>query len=169
MSERKKTQFFQEIGMKIPKNLNSEIKKVWDEGINWFKNAGAEIIEISLPHTKAALPTYYIIAPAEASANLARYDGIRYGFRHDADDIKNLYLSDLDVLEMEDALRRWQRELERSKSTLLNEESVHPQKVSLIFERNNKLIASCLGYELSNLTKALKQIWGTHRILSTNK
>ncbi len=85
-------------GMKIgiPKEyiidgLNSEIKKVWDDGINWFKNEGANIVEISLPHTKAALPTYYIIAPAEASANLARYDGVRYGFRHESEDLEDLY------------------------------------------------------------------------------
>ena len=71
--------------------LNSDIKKIWDSGISWFKSEGAEILEISLPHTKSALPTYYIIAPAEASANLARYDGIRYGFRHSADDLNDLY------------------------------------------------------------------------------
>jgi len=71
--------------------LNSDIKKIWDSGISWFKSEGAEILEISLPHTKSALPTYYIIAPAEASANLARYDGIRYGFRHNSDDLNDLY------------------------------------------------------------------------------
>ncbi len=58
-----------------------EIGKVWDDGIAWLKDAGAEIVEVSLPHTKYALPTYYIIAPAEASSNLARYDGVRYGRR----------------------------------------------------------------------------------------
>ena len=71
--------------------LNSDIKKIWDSGISWFKSEGAEILEVSLPHTKSALPTYYIIAPAEASANLARYDGIRYGFRHNSDDLNDLY------------------------------------------------------------------------------
>jgi aspartyl-tRNA(Asn)/glutamyl-tRNA(Gln) amidotransferase subunit A len=59
----------------------AEIGKVWDDGIAWLKDAGAEIVEVSLPHTKYALPTYYIIAPAEASSNLARYDGVRYGRR----------------------------------------------------------------------------------------
>ena len=54
--------------------LNSEIRRVWDQGINWFKSEGAEIVDISLPHTNSALPAYYIIAPAEASANLARYE-----------------------------------------------------------------------------------------------
>ena len=58
-----------------------EINALWDQGIEWLKDAGAEAVEISLPHTKYALPTYYIIAPAEASSNLARYDGVRYGLR----------------------------------------------------------------------------------------
>jgi aspartyl-tRNA(Asn)/glutamyl-tRNA(Gln) amidotransferase subunit A len=59
----------------------AEINALWDRGIEWLKDAGAEPVEISLPHTKYALPTYYIIAPAEASSNLARYDGVRYGLR----------------------------------------------------------------------------------------
>ncbi|QNN65756.1 Asp-tRNA(Asn)/Glu-tRNA(Gln) amidotransferase subunit GatA [Sphingomonas rhizophila] len=58
-----------------------EINAIWDRGIEWLKDAGAEVVPISLPHTKYALPTYYIIAPAEASSNLARYDGVRYGLR----------------------------------------------------------------------------------------
>ncbi|RZK00676.1 MAG: Asp-tRNA(Asn)/Glu-tRNA(Gln) amidotransferase subunit GatA [Novosphingobium sp.] len=61
--------------------MDEEVAKSWDQGIAWLKDAGAEIVEISLPHTKYALPTYYIIAPAEASSNLARYDGVRYGLR----------------------------------------------------------------------------------------
>lgn len=70
----------------IPKEYNvdgisSEIKTSWEKAATWLKEAGAEIVEISLPHTKAALPTYYIIAPAEASSNLARYDGVRFGLR----------------------------------------------------------------------------------------
>ena len=72
--------------------LNPEIKKAWDLGISWFKSVGSEIVEISLPNTESALPTYYIIAPAEASANLARYDGIRYGFRaEEKSDLTQLY------------------------------------------------------------------------------
>ena len=59
----------------------ADINALWDQGIEWLRDAGAEIVEISLPHTKYALPTYYIIAPAEASSNLARYDGVRYGLR----------------------------------------------------------------------------------------
>ena len=59
----------------------AEIDAVWEQGIAWLQDAGAEIVEVSLPHTKYALPTYYIIAPAEASSNLARYDGVRYGLR----------------------------------------------------------------------------------------
>lgn len=61
--------------------LSPEILKMWEDGISWVKEAGAEIADISLPHTKYALPTYYILAPAEASSNLARYDGVRYGHR----------------------------------------------------------------------------------------
>ncbi len=58
-----------------------EIARMWDDGIAWLGDAGAEIVDVSLPHTRYALPTYYIIAPAEASSNLARYDGVRYGQR----------------------------------------------------------------------------------------
>ena len=58
-----------------------EIEALWQAGIDWMRDAGAEIVEVSLPHTKYALPAYYIIAPAEASSNLARYDGVRYGLR----------------------------------------------------------------------------------------
>ncbi|MEO6388112.1 MAG: Asp-tRNA(Asn)/Glu-tRNA(Gln) amidotransferase subunit GatA, partial [Croceibacterium sp.] len=60
---------------------DEEILKSWEQGIAWLKDAGAEVVDISLPHTKYALPAYYIIAPAEASSNLARYDGVRYGLR----------------------------------------------------------------------------------------
>ena len=63
----------------------AEINALWDQGIDWLKDAGATPVEISLPHTKYALPTYYIIAPAEASSNLARYDGVRYGLREAPD------------------------------------------------------------------------------------
>jgi aspartyl-tRNA(Asn)/glutamyl-tRNA(Gln) amidotransferase subunit A len=62
-----------------------EINALWDRGIEWLRDAGAEPVEISLPHTKHALPTYYILAPAEASSNLARYDGVRYGLRETPD------------------------------------------------------------------------------------
>tara|TARA_Y100001970_G_scaffold196688_1_gene239227 strand:- start:1497 stop:2954 length:1458 start_codon:yes stop_codon:yes gene_type:complete len=62
-------------------NMPSEIDKLWKSGIDILKKSGAEVVDISLPHTKYALPTYYIVAPAEASSNLARYDGIKYGYR----------------------------------------------------------------------------------------
>jgi len=85
-------------GMKIgiPKEyrldgMPAEIEKLWQQGIDWLKGAGAEMVDISLPHTKYALPAYYIVAPAEASSNLARYDGVRYGLRVPAGDITDLY------------------------------------------------------------------------------
>ena len=71
--------------------LNEEIKKKFDHCVNVFKDCGAELIDISLPHTNYALPTYYIIAPAEASANLARYDGVRYGLRENSENLDDLY------------------------------------------------------------------------------
>lgn len=71
--------------------MSAEIEALWQQGIAWLKDAGAEIREISLPHTKYALPAYYIVAPAEASSNLARYDGIRYGLRVTGDDIVDTY------------------------------------------------------------------------------
>lgn len=85
-------------GMKIgiPKEyrvegMSEEIEALWQQGIAWLKEAGAEIVDISLPHTKYALPAYYIVAPAEASSNLARYDGVRYGLRVDGKDIADMY------------------------------------------------------------------------------
>ncbi len=71
--------------------MSSEIENLWDKGAQWLKEQGAEIVEISLPHTKYALPAYYIVAPAEASSNLARYDGVRYGLRIPGDDIVDMY------------------------------------------------------------------------------
>ena len=71
--------------------MNSEIKKIWEISVEWFRKNGCEIIDISLPHTSFALPTYYIIAPAEASANLARYDGVRYGLRESSEDLQCMY------------------------------------------------------------------------------
>jgi aspartyl-tRNA(Asn)/glutamyl-tRNA(Gln) amidotransferase subunit A len=71
--------------------MPAEIEKLWQQGQDWLKAAGAEIVEISLPHTKYALPAYYIVAPAEASSNLARYDGVRYGARVNGQDITSLY------------------------------------------------------------------------------
>jgi aspartyl-tRNA(Asn)/glutamyl-tRNA(Gln) amidotransferase subunit A len=68
-----------------------EIDALWDKGAKWLQEQGAEIVEISLPHTKYALPAYYIVAPAEASSNLARYDGVRYGLRVPGDDIVSMY------------------------------------------------------------------------------
>ncbi len=71
--------------------MPDEIEKLWQQGIAWMKAAGAEIVDISLPHTKYALPAYYIVAPAEASSNLARYDGVRYGLRVPGEDIAAQY------------------------------------------------------------------------------
>ena len=72
--------------------MPGEIEKLWSQGIDWLKSAGAQIVDISLPHTKYALPTYYIVAPAECSSNLARYDGVKYGLRVTGD---NLSLDDM--------------------------------------------------------------------------
>jgi aspartyl-tRNA(Asn)/glutamyl-tRNA(Gln) amidotransferase subunit A len=72
-------------------NMPPEIEKLWEQGIAWLKEAGCEIVEVSLPHTKYALPAYYIVAPAEASSNLARYDGMRYGLRVDGANLTETY------------------------------------------------------------------------------
>jgi len=73
--------------------LNEDVAKAWEQGIAWLKDAGAEVVEISLPHTQYALAAYYIIAPAEASSNLARYDGVRYGLRElpDGANLQEMY------------------------------------------------------------------------------
>jgi len=71
--------------------MPAEIEKIWQQGREWLKAAGAELVEVSLPHTKYALPAYYIVAMAEASSNLARYDGVRYGLREQASDITDMY------------------------------------------------------------------------------
>ncbi|MGF1629601.1 MAG: Asp-tRNA(Asn)/Glu-tRNA(Gln) amidotransferase subunit GatA [Kiloniellaceae bacterium] len=85
-------------GMKIgiPKEyrvdgMPAEIDQLWLQGIKWLEEAGAEAVEISLPHTRYALPTYYIISPAEASSNLARYDGVRYGLREEGKTLDEMY------------------------------------------------------------------------------
>ncbi len=85
-------------GMKIgiPKEyrvdgMPQEIEELWQKGVRYLKDAGAEIVDISLPHTKYALPAYYIVALAEASSNLARYDGVRYGLRVPGKDIADMY------------------------------------------------------------------------------
>jgi aspartyl-tRNA(Asn)/glutamyl-tRNA(Gln) amidotransferase subunit A len=85
-------------GMKIgiPKeyrvdNMPGENEALWKQGIEWMKDAGAEVVDVTLPHTKYALPTYYIVAPAEASSNLARYDGVRYGLRVEGKDLNEMY------------------------------------------------------------------------------
>jgi aspartyl-tRNA(Asn)/glutamyl-tRNA(Gln) amidotransferase subunit A len=71
--------------------MPAEIEALWASGVDWLKDAGCEIVEVSLPHTRYALPAYYIIAPAEASSNLARYDGMRYGLRVEAPTLREVY------------------------------------------------------------------------------
>ena len=71
--------------------MPGEIETVWAAGMDWLREAGCNIVDVSLPHTKYALPAYYIIAPAEASSNLARYDGMRYGLRVEGDDLTQTY------------------------------------------------------------------------------
>jgi aspartyl-tRNA(Asn)/glutamyl-tRNA(Gln) amidotransferase subunit A len=85
-------------GMKIgiPKEyrldgMPAEIETLWEKGKEWLVSAGAELVDVSLPHTKYALPAYYIVAPAEASSNLARYDGVRYGLRENGRDVIEMY------------------------------------------------------------------------------
>jgi aspartyl-tRNA(Asn)/glutamyl-tRNA(Gln) amidotransferase subunit A len=71
--------------------MSAEIEILWQQGLAWLRDAGAEIVDVSLPHTKYGLATYYIVAPAEASSNLARYDGVRFGLRAPSDDLTDLY------------------------------------------------------------------------------
>jgi aspartyl-tRNA(Asn)/glutamyl-tRNA(Gln) amidotransferase subunit A len=71
--------------------MDAEITALWEDGRRWLEDAGASCVEVSLPHTKYALPAYYIVAPAEASSNLARYDGVRYGRRIDGDTLDDMY------------------------------------------------------------------------------
>jgi len=71
--------------------MPAEIERLWQQGIVWLKDAGAEIVDVSLPHTRYGLAAYYVIAPAEASSNLARYDGVRFGLRTNGDDLRDLY------------------------------------------------------------------------------
>ena len=71
--------------------MSAEVEAMWQAGIAWLKDAGAKIVDISLPYTRTALPAYYIVAPAEASSNLARYDGVRYGLRVPGRDIVDMY------------------------------------------------------------------------------
>src|SRR5262249_58880434 len=70
-----------------------EIERLWGQGVRWLEDAGAQTVEVSLPHTRHALAAYYIVAPAEASSNLARYDGVRYGLRASSRDITDMYES----------------------------------------------------------------------------
>ncbi len=71
--------------------MPAEIEALWEKGRGWLAEAGAEMVEVSLPHTKYALPAYYIVNPAEASSNLARYDGVRYGLRRPGDEVIKMY------------------------------------------------------------------------------
>jgi aspartyl-tRNA(Asn)/glutamyl-tRNA(Gln) amidotransferase subunit A len=80
----------------VPKEYRSddmpaEIEALWQQGLGWLREQGAVIVDVSLPHTKYALPAYYIVAPAEASSNLARYDGVRFTSRVDGEDLTALY------------------------------------------------------------------------------
>ncbi|MBN36824.1 MAG: Asp-tRNA(Asn)/Glu-tRNA(Gln) amidotransferase GatCAB subunit A [Rhodospirillaceae bacterium] len=72
-------------------SMPDEIEALWQQGIRWLEEQGVKTIEISLPHTKYALPVYYVVAPAEASSNLARYDGVKFGLRVDGDDLTEMY------------------------------------------------------------------------------
>src|SRR3546814_1588051 len=71
--------------------MPEEIDALWRQGVEWLEQAGAKVVDVSLPHTKYALPAYYIVAPAEASSNLARYDGVRYGLRIPGATMQEMY------------------------------------------------------------------------------
>src|SRR5579859_1874356 len=71
--------------------MPAEIEALWQRGLDWLRQDGAEIVDVSLPHTKYGLATYYIVAPAEASSNLARYDGVRFGLREEGRDLTEMY------------------------------------------------------------------------------
>jgi aspartyl-tRNA(Asn)/glutamyl-tRNA(Gln) amidotransferase subunit A len=71
--------------------MPDDIERLWQQGVAWLRDAGAEIVDVSLPHTKFGVTTYYIVAPAECSSNLARYDGVRFGLREDGGDLRELY------------------------------------------------------------------------------
>jgi len=71
--------------------MPAEIDALWEQGVDWLRAAGAEIVDVSLPHTKYGLATYYIVAPAEASSNLSRYDGVRFGARETGEDLTDMY------------------------------------------------------------------------------
>jgi aspartyl-tRNA(Asn)/glutamyl-tRNA(Gln) amidotransferase subunit A len=71
--------------------MAQEIERLWQQGADWLRSAGAELVDVSLPHTRSALPAYYIVASAEASSNLARYDGVRYGLRVPGRNITDMY------------------------------------------------------------------------------
>lgn len=71
--------------------MDAEIDAMWSQGVEWLKGEGAEVVDVELPHTSYALPTYYIVAPAECSSNLARYDGVRYGLRVEGEDLNDMY------------------------------------------------------------------------------
>ena len=75
----------------VMNGMDADVVALWQQGQDWLRQAGAELVDVSLPHTKYALPTYYIIAPAEASSNLARYDGVRYGLRVEAGSLDEMY------------------------------------------------------------------------------
>ncbi|HUX79989.1 MAG TPA: amidase family protein, partial [Alphaproteobacteria bacterium] len=94
--EKALTQGVKGLRVGIPKEyriagMDEDILKLWEKGVQWLKEAGAEIVDISLPHTQYSLATYYVLAPAEASSNLARYDGVRYGLRVPGKTLDELY------------------------------------------------------------------------------
>ncbi len=94
--EKALTQSIKGLRVGIPKEyriegMAEETVSLWERGAQWLKEAGADIVDISLPHTKYSLPTYYVLAPAEASSNLARYDGVRYGLRVPGKTLDELY------------------------------------------------------------------------------
>lgn len=119
-----------------PDTLPDDIQALWDQGIAWLRDAGAEVIEVSLPHTQHGLPVYYIVALAEASSNLARYDGVRFGDRVPADSLDGLYEASRRAGFGEEVRRRILMGTHVLSSGYYDAYYLHAQKVRTLIQRD---------------------------------